>query len=127
MFIRALVKVDAQTKRFLFMYYGKKFDIKHFMGKFGVSSVEGTTDDRGCHFIFLNTSTRIRTSQLYAAINEYNLSVPSSRTMRLQEEPYQPAIVTMSSKKMEGSIYLKIVQDRNTKGKGCESNFWFYC
>ena len=108
------------------MYYGKQLDIKYFMGKFGVFSVEGTTDDRGCHFIFLKTCTRIRTSQLFAAINEYNLKVPSSRTMRLQEEPYQPAIVTMSSKKMEGSIYSKILQDRNTKGQGCKSNFWFW-
>ena len=122
----AFGQMDAQTKRFLFMYYGKQLDIKYFMGKFGVFSVEGTTDDRGCHFIFLKTCTRIRTSQLFAAINEYNLKVPSSRTMRLQEEPYQPAIVTMSSKKMEGSIYSKILQDRNTKGQGCKSNFWFW-
>jgi hypothetical protein len=124
MFIRELVQGDSQTKRFLFMYYGNKLDVKYFIGKFGVYSAEGTTDDRGCHFIFLRTGTRIRTSQLSAAIDEYNLSVPSSRAMRLQGEPYQPAIVTMSSKKMEGSIYSKIMEDKQKSCKGCKSNFW---
>jgi hypothetical protein len=117
---------DAQTKRFLFMYYGKKFDTMFFHGKFGVSSVEGTIDDRGCHYVFVNTAIRIRTSQLSGAINEYNLCVPSTRVMRLQEDPYQPSIITMSSKKMEGSIYSKIDQDKQTKCQGGKSNYWFW-
>ena len=108
------------------MYYGKKFDVKFFQGKFELASVEGSTDDRGCHFVFVKTANQIRTSQLHAAINEYNLCVPSSMAMRLQEEIYQPVIVTMSSRRMEGSIYSKIIKDKQTRCEGGTSNYWFW-
>jgi hypothetical protein len=121
-----LFQVDAQKKRFLFMYYGRKFDVKFFQEKFELASVEGSTDDRGCHFVFLKTATQIRTSQLHAAINEYNLIVPSGMAMRLQEEIYQPVIVTMSSRRMEGSIYSKIIKDKQTRCEGGTSNYWFW-
>ena len=108
------------------MYYGNKLDIKHFQGKLGLALVEVTVDDRGCHFVFLKTVSQIRTSQLYAAINEYNLNVPCNMAMRLQEDAYEPAIVTMSTKKMEGSIYAKIIGDKKTRCDGGRSNFWFW-
>ena len=115
---------DAYTKRFLFMYYGKEFSVKYFQGKFRLSSVEGTTDDRGCNFIYMNTVARIRVSQLSASINEYNMCVPSTGAMRLQGETFQPEIVTMSSKKIEGAIYFKIQQDKETKNQRGKSNYW---
>ena len=118
------MQVDAQKKRFLFMYYGRKFDVKFFQGKFELATIEGTVDDRGCHYVFVKTESQIRTSQLHAAINEYNLCVPGNMVMRLQEEIYQPVIVTMSSKRMEGSIYSKIIQDKQKKCNGERSNFW---
>ncbi len=121
-----LLQVDAQKTRFLFMYYGRKFDVKFFQGKFELVSVEGSTDDRGCHFVFMKTSVQIRTSQLQAAINEYNLLVPSNMAMRLQAEVYQPVIVTMTSRRMEGSIYSKIVKDKQTRYDGGTSNYWFW-
>ena len=108
------------------MYYGRKFDVKFFQGKFELASVEGSTDDKGCHFVFLKTATQIRTSQLQAAINEYNILVSSSMAMRLQAEVYQPVIVTMSSKRMEGSIYSKIVKDKQTRYECGTSNYWFW-
>jgi hypothetical protein len=108
------------------MYYGRKFDVKFFQGKFELASVEGSSDDRGCHFVFLKTANQIRTSQLQAAINEYNLLVPSSMAMRLQAEVYQPVIVTMSSRRMEGSIYSKIVEDKQTRFEDQISNYWFW-
>ena len=77
--------------------------------------MEGTTDDTGCHFIYMNTVARIRVSQLFTAINEYNMCVPSTR----------PVIVTMSSKKkIEGAIYLKIQQDKETKNQRGISDYW---
>jgi hypothetical protein len=108
------------------MYYGKNFDIKYFQGKFELAAVEGTVDDRGCNYVFMKTASQIRTSQLHSAINEYNLCVPANMVMRLQEEIYQPAIVTMSSRRMEGSIYSKIIQDKQTKCNGGRSNYWFW-
>jgi hypothetical protein len=108
------------------MYYGRKFDVKHFHGKFELTAVEGSIDDRGCHFVFVKTANQIRTSQLHAAINEYNLIVPSGMGMRLQEEIYQPAIVTMTSRRMDGSIYLKIINDKQAKCEGRTSNYWFW-
>ncbi len=107
------------------MYYGRKLDVNHFHGKLDLSYIEGTTDDRGCHFIFMKTASQLRTSQLTAAINEYNLHVPNASAMRLQEEAYQPAIVTLTTKRMEGSIYSKILQDKKLKCDGARSNFWF--
>ena len=108
------------------MYYGRQFDVKFFQGKFELASVEGSIDDRGCHFVFVKTAAQIRTSQLHAAINEYNLCVPSIMAMRLQEEIYQPVIVTMSSRRMEGSIYSKIIKDKQTRCVGGTSNYWFW-
>lgn len=108
------------------MYYGHKFDIPYFNGKLGLSAVEGTTDDRGCHFVFINTISRFRTSQIIAVIDDYNDQVPSARKMRLQEEIYQPVIVTMSTKKMEGTIYSKIKEDKEKQSQGGKSNFWFW-
>ena len=121
-----LLQVDAQKTRFLFMYFGREFDVNFFQGKFELASVEGSSDDRGCHFVFLKTANQIRTSQLQAAINEYNSLVPSSMAMRLQAEVYQPVIVTMISRRMEGSIYSKIVEDKQTRFEGRISNYWFW-
>jgi hypothetical protein len=108
------------------MYYGHKFDVPYFNRKLGLSAVEGTTDDRGCHFVFINTISRFRTSQIIAVIDDYNDQVPSARKMRLQEEIYQPVIVTMSTKKMEGTIYSKIKEDKEKQSQGGKSNFWFW-
>ena len=108
------------------MYCGKKFDVKFFHGKLELAAVEGSIDDRGCHFIFVKTATQIRTSQLHAAINEYNSIVPSGMGMRLQEGINKPAIVTMSSKRMNGSIYLKIANDKQAKCEGRTSNYWYW-
>jgi hypothetical protein len=44
--------------------------------------------------------------------------------MRLHEEPFQPAIVTMTSKRLEGTIYDKIMQDNKTKRRTGKSNYW---
>ena len=85
-----------------------------FQGKFRMSFVEGTVDDRGCHFVFLRLADSIRTNQLAAAVEEYNTIYSGANAMRLQAEPYQPAIVTMNSKRMEGTIYQKIQHDKQT-------------
>jgi hypothetical protein len=106
------------------MYYGKQLDINHFTGKFDISAIQGTIDQRGCHHVFLRTGVRIRASQLASAINDFNQCVPDTRAMRLQEEPFQPAIVTMTSKKMEGSIYFKIMEDMKKKEDGGRSEYW---
>ncbi len=111
--------MDAQATRFLFMYYGKMLNIKHFQGQLEMSFAEGTTDDRGCHFIFMKTKNRLRTSQVLAAINEFNELNPSENAMRLQTDFGQSAIVTMTSRKVQGSIYSKIKKDRE---RG--SNHW---
>jgi hypothetical protein len=114
--------MDAQKKRFLFVYYGNRLDILFFQGKFRLSSVEGTSDDRGCHFVFVKTVMQIRTSQFEAAIRDYNLTVSGNMVMRFQEE--QPAIVTMRSRRLEGSIYSKIAHDKKVKCDGGSSNYW---
>ena len=85
-----------------------------FKGKFRMSSVEGTVDDRGCHFVYLNLASRIRTNQLAAAVEEYNTIYSGANAMRLQAEPYQPAIVTMNSRRMEGTIWQKLKHDEQT-------------
>ena len=119
-----LLQVDAQKKRFLFMYYGGKFNVRFFQGKFRLAFVEGSIDERGCHFVFVKTANQIRTSQFHAAINEYNLCVPSSMAMRLQEEVHQPVIVTMNSRQLSGSIYSMIIKDKQIRCDGGTSNYW---
>jgi hypothetical protein len=115
---------DAQATRFLFMYSGEKLDIDHFKGKFDISSIQGTVDERGYHHVFLHTVDRYRVSQFASAIDKFNQSVPDTRAMRLQKEPFQPAIVTMTVKKMEGRIYFKIMEDIQKKRDGERSEYW---
>ena len=106
------------------MYSGEKLDIDHFKGKFDISSIQGTVDQRGCHHVFLKTCSRYRVSQFASAIDKFNQRVPDTSAMRLQKEPFQPAIVTMTEKKMEGRIYFKIMEDIQKKEDGERSEYW---
>jgi hypothetical protein len=49
---------------------------------------------------------------LAAAVEEYNIIYSGA-----QEEPFQPAIITMSSRRMEGVIYQRIQHDKDAQGQ----------
>ena len=82
-----------------------------------MKTAEGTVDDRGCHYVFITTKDRHRTSNITSSIDEFNQNNPSENAMRLQCDIDQPMIVTMSSKKVKGPIFYRITEDRRKKHK----------
>lgn len=93
------------------MYYGKQLSIKYFQGQLGMIFAEGTTDDRGCHFVHMKTKSRIRVSQLVSAIEEFNRLNLAENAMNLQSLFGHPAVITTKMKRISNAIQDRIITD----------------
>ena len=107
---------DGAKTRFMFMHYGRPFNVTAFQDALGLVCLEGSMDSHSRHYTCIKTSSRLRVSQVLDAVASYNAEVPATMAMRITVDAGQPEVITASRGNLKKyDIYKRISKDRAAK------------